>query len=530
MTTTLGRLSASAKENGRLAGRLQLTWNSVLLLAASVITVTLLLATPVKGLADNGDYERLMQQLGVEAVASEPLSATQLTQYYVTGIPVSILETLPAGDNNAAARRYYYGTHGYASSQLLVDKAAIDVGAALGNPKRFDIRWIGAANALVLIFGIGLVLLALRQLGRPARIVAGVLVVLAFTDFGYLEYMNSFFTEPSELTFLLAAVGSAGAVPVLQGRQRIAGFACYVACTGLFIWSKEGDYISALPLVAVGLCLAWRYFGHWWSRAIALGSCSVLAAAIWLSLGTNIPYYQVQHYYDGVFDGTMPSAPNPLVATKELGIDPSLAQYSGYPVFARADSAFVAPGIQAEFFDRISYSKMVKFYAEHPATLLTALSQASGSSLDLRVSYLNNLADRAGVQYDTDSPWTVLHDDILPHSLWFIIAVPGLTVSVGLLGLLRRRWRTGPASPELLVALGLMAVLNFVEPVIAEGFDELVKHQFLFNVTFDMCLIADIAALLTWLVSFRSWSDHHTADASSLNSPPRSARPQSGSR
>lgn len=497
-----------------------------MLVVVAVITFSWLLGTPVKGLANNGDYQRLMQQLGVEAVASEPLSATQLTQYYVTGIPVSTLEALPPGNNNAVARRFYYGTHGYASSQLLVDKAAIAVGTALGNPKRFDIRWIGVANGLVLIFGIGLVLLALRQLPRLARIAVSVLVVLAFTDFGYLEYMNSFFSEPSELTFLLAAVGSAGAVPVLEGRQRIASFVCYLASTGLFIWSKEGDYISALPLVAVGLCLAWRYFRHWWSRAVALGPCSLLVVAIWLSLGTNVPYYEVQHYYDGVFDGIMPSAPNPLQAAKELGIDPSLAQYSGYPAFARADSAFVAPFIQAEFFERITYSKMVEFYIEHPAALLTALSQASGTSLDLRVSYLSNLTYPAGVQYATDSPWTVLHEDILPHSLWFILAVPSGTVSVGLLGLLRRRRRTGPASPELLVALGLMAILNFVEPVIAEGFDELVKHEFLFNVTFDLCLIADIAALFTWLASFLVDRTVSTAPASPLNAPSEPAPPQ----
>ena len=507
MTTTVRRLPAPAKEAGRRAGRLRLTWASVLLMAAAVITFAVLLGTPVKGLTNNGDYGRVMQALGVQAVPSEPLSATQLTQYYITGLPIT--EPVPPGGNTAAERLYYWGAHGYASSQLLVDKAAIDVGASLGNPQAFDIRWVGAANALVLIFGIGLVLLALRQLAGPARVVASILVTLAFTDFGYVEYMNSFFSEPSELTFLLAAVGSAGAVPVLRDRQRIASFISYVVCTGLFVWSKEGDYISALPLVALAPLLAWRYFERWWWRVLALASCPVLVAATWLSVGTNIPYLQNLHYYDSVFDGIMPSAPNPQVAAQELGLPPSLAQYNGYNAYQDADNAFAAPGIQTEFFDRISYSKLVKFYAEHPATLVTALSQASSTSLDLRVPYLSNMADGAGVQYASHSPWTVLHADVLPHSLWFILAVPSLTVSAGVAGLLRRRRRprAGPASAELLIALGLMAILNFVEPVIADGFNELIKHQFLFNVTFDMCLIADVAVLLTWFMSLRGGPD-----------------------
>ena len=523
MTTTLQRRPSPSQEAGSWTGRLRPTWNSVVLLAAAVITFALLLASPVKGLTNNGDYGRLMQGLGVQALSSEPLSATQLTQYYVTGLPIS--EPVPPGGNTAAERAYYWGAHGYASSQLLVDKAAIDVGASFANPKLFDIRWIGAANGLVLIFGIGLVLLALRQLAWPARIVASVLLVLAFTDFGYVEYLNSFFSEPSELTFLLAAVGSAGAVAVLRGRQRTASFVCYVVCTGLFAWAKEGDYISAVPLVALAPFLAWRYFGRWCPRAIALASCPVLAVAIWLSAGTNIPYLQALSTYDSVFDGIMPSAPNPQVAAQELGLPASLAQYSGYDAFQNTDNAFAAPGIQTEFFDRITYPKVVKFYVEHPATLVTALSQASNSSLDLRVPYLSNMADSADVDYATDSPWTVLHADILPHSLWFIIAVPSLTVSAGVAGLLRRRRRTGPASAELLIALGLMAILNFAEPVVADGFNEVIKHHFLFNVTFDMCLIADVAVLVAWLASLQGWPNRHPAVASSLNAPPEPTPP-----
>ena len=93
--------------------------------------------------------------------------------------------------------------------------------------------------------------------------------------------------------------------------------------------------------------------------------------------------------------------------------------------------------------------------------------------------------------------------------------------------MLRRR-RRNPASAQLLIALGLMAILNFAEPVIADGFrNELIKHEFLFNVTFDMCLIADVAVLLAWLASLRGSPDEPlAADASSLKAPPKPAAPQ----
>lgn len=465
---------------------------------AALVTLWMVLGTPVKGLANNGDYQRLMQPLGVQAEPGQPAVAGTLVQHFMTGVPTSVTERLPAPLDTPAQRRYYYGRYGYASSQLLVDKAAVTVGAAVGDPRHVDIRWIGLANALVLLAGLALVLVALRPLAPGARSVAALLCVVAFTDFGYVEYFNSFFSEPSELTFLLCAVGAAAGIGALDGWRRHASVVLFVVSTVAFVWSKEGDFLSALPLMVAGVLLAWRHERRLAGRLGVVAACAVLGGATWVSAQSNIPYYQQQHYYDGTFDGILPSAPTPAVAVRELHLAPWLARYSGYPAFAGADSAFALHGIHAAFFDHISYEKMVAFYLEHPRTLLTALSVASGPSLDLRVPYLANLTTGGDAHWASDSPWTFVHQHVLPHGLWFICAVPLLSCVVGFIGYRRRRerWRL---APELAVAFGLMALVNFAESVVAEGFNELVKHQFLFNVTFDLCLIVDAVALALWL-------------------------------
>ncbi len=467
------------------AGRRRLTLAHVLFIAAALVSFITLLGSPVKGLANQGDYQRLMVKLGVAPVHGETLGKNQVAQYYRTGL----------GEQRAEAALNAVGSPGYAIPQQLIDGAAVDAARLVGNPARMDIRWIGAANALFLLAGIALLLVALRQLPGVARAVAGVLVVLAFTDFGYLGYFNSFFSEPSELVFLLASFGAAGAVPVCSGWRRRAVYATFVVATIGFVWANQGDVIGALPLVAVGVSIGWRYLRRRWERAGALAGLGVVLLSAGLSLGMGNPY-RAQHYYNGTFDGILLSTPTPGQAVSELGLAPGLAQYAGYPAYSSGNDVFATPGVHFFFFDHISYTKMALFYAEHPRSLVAVLSRASGTALDLRVPYLANLTTGSDAHYATSSPWTYVHQHLLPRSLWFVLLVPALTVSIGVWGLVHRKRLRYEMTPELLVALGLMALVNFVEPVVAEGFNELIKHQFLFNASFDLCLIVDIAVLV----------------------------------
>ncbi len=50
-------------------------------------------------------------------------------------------------------------------------------------------------------------------------------------------------------------------------------------------------------------------------------------------------------------------------------------------------------------------------------------------------------------------------------------------------------------SPEVLMALALVAVLALAEAFMGDGFNELTKHDFIFNVAFDCCLIVDASVL-----------------------------------
>ena len=52
-------------------------------------------------------------------------------------------------------------------------------------------------------------LIELRRLPTPLRALGGLLLVVAFSDVTYVSLLNSFYTEPAALIFLLTALALA---------------------------------------------------------------------------------------------------------------------------------------------------------------------------------------------------------------------------------------------------------------------------------------------------------------------------------
>src|SRR5947208_11208421 len=195
----------------------------VLIGLAAVAMLTLALGPPTKGVANNGDYERLTMQLGVAAAPGYKLDDPgALTSTYRTGLPRDQLGLPPELVRSPSLFRYYYG---YLSSELPIARAAIEAHRAVQGQRSFDLRWLGAFNALVLLMGLAFLLSGARQTGRTGWMVASVLAVLAFTDVGYVLYLNSFYSEPAELGLLLATVGAAATVSLV--RRSFVCFVCF---------------------------------------------------------------------------------------------------------------------------------------------------------------------------------------------------------------------------------------------------------------------------------------------------------------
>jgi hypothetical protein len=451
--------------------------------------------SPVKGLADNGDWERLMYQLNLAPAANDPLTSGHLNQYM---LHVSSRSALPIPASVAASNSQFSFYFGYLSSQLGMIKIALLLHALSGSPL-IDIRWIGFVNLVPLVFGVGAFVVVSRRFRPLVRRVLVVLVVAAFFDPGYLLYLNSMYSEPATIGFLVLAAGAAFAV--VRCRRPGLAFWVFVLATSCFALAKSDNAVAALPFAIVVVFLAGRAYGGGWASpgrqlAASLGVAAVLGTAVW-NLTSGLEYFTRIHEYDAVFVGLLPHASNKLAVLRALGLPSRLVVYSGHAAFDRQYSAFALPSIQNDFFVHMSMGKIALYYLGHPGALWAAINYGSGEAPTLHLNYLSNVT--TGPAYVSHTPWSAVHDARLPHNPAILLAPLAAVVLAG-----RRLFRPFGLAREMsmvFAALGLGAIISFVQAPMLEGTEELTKHELLFNVCFDLCFIGLITLGVSWLTA-----------------------------
>jgi len=457
------------------------------IVAAAVVAVlavlTLqLLVPPVTGLADNGDYQRVMGYAGFDHSTD-----SYADRYF------SFLRTeyrfLPIG----------WVRNGYLTSETALALAARLAARAVAPGRAlFDLRVLAALHAALLALAIGLLLRAGRELPAASQATAALLLVFFFTDVGYAAPFNSFYSQTASLLFLLL-LAAAAANAVRRGRLDGALLAAYFACGALFVASKPQEAIQG-PLIAVlGLRLsgvgprgAWRRPAVW----LGLGLC---VFAVWYGRRTPMALREAA-LYQVVFYEVLPRSPSPAEDAAELGLDPEWLKYSGTDAF-RPDAPLLDPAFRTRFLASVGYRKIALFYARHPRRFAERLHRASAKMWSLRPSYGNlekSDAHPARTLTDRFAAWSRLRLRLFgPHALASLALLFGANAALAL-GTWRRASARGRLFREALVAAVLMSATAFGVCVLTNAPPDFSRVFYVAEALCDLLLVADAA----WLARF----------------------------
>ena len=92
----------------------------------------------------------------------------------------------------------YCWESGVPTSELTLARAASWMEQRLGDPARFNIRWLGAIHVLLFLAGWYLLLRALRPLRGPAWWIAVAAALWIFTDVGFVSYRTASIRMPPQ--------------------------------------------------------------------------------------------------------------------------------------------------------------------------------------------------------------------------------------------------------------------------------------------------------------------------------------------
>lgn len=457
-------------------------------LAVMVLGIWLMFVPPYIGMADNGDFYRIIKPAGLYHL--DTLSEDIFFDYYIREYGIYQY-------HNQYAQTFY-------SSQALFVGAAVWLDTLLTGDALFDLR-VQAAMLLPLM-ALCAALMTRTILNGNRHPVAHVFTVALaawiFADSAYLAYFASFFGES---VVLIATVAMTGALLMLT-LKRHRGFgwlSLYMVSALLLISSKQQNSPVGILLVPITLHLIWLHRDRLWRGVCA--ACAVVLAVTAVGMYAIIPddFVNINKYH-AMTRGILLQADNPEEALAEFGIDPQYSvladtiYYDRVPLISPDD-----PALQSEFYAKYSFTKILAYYLRHPGKLISMLDLATQYSFTVPPQAMGNFEQSTGMppgaQTDFFRTYSKLKANLTPDAfagVLFYFLLVFIADFGGFKRALRERNVAGMLPLEIDVTLGLIGVSQMVISIVGAGDADLAKHLFLFNVCFDILMFLLLARTL----------------------------------
>lgn len=458
----------------RRAPRFNLVLVCASLAVAAVLLTFPLLVPPIVGLADNGDFARVAEPVGLASISPRP------EDRFFGWMQPEFALVEPVG-----IRSWYKS-----SETLLAGAAVLAARIARPDARVFDVRFLAGLHILLLLAAIGILIASCRALAPVTQGVVAFLLVFFFTDVGWVAPFNSLYCQTASLLFLMltAAVAAAG----LRRGGFTGGLAlAYFLCAALFVCSKPQESLQGPLLAVFGARMVAapvpRLRRLAWGLAVALCLLSIYYYNRTPASIRGVTAYNV------LFTEILPHSPDPAGDLAELGLDPSLARYSGTNAFDPR-GFYEDTALRSRLLPRAGQGALLRLYLRHPKRIGELLVRAGKSSFQLRPSELGNFARSEGGppgrQTSAFSAWSRWRSRLNGLTAPAILLLGNVAAVVATY---RRATRTGRLFREGLLLLVLMAVVEFGVCSFADALWEMPRHLYAFHAMCDLILIADAA-------------------------------------
>jgi hypothetical protein len=468
-------MNGGARANaGRAAGV------EVLLLAYMAFAlVWQLVVPPIVGLADNGDFGRILGPLGLR------FTVENREEIFWNHVHRTYRLTEP------------YWHPGYYSTETAFAWVALAVSKWTSRAGTFDIRLLGSLHAGILLVAIRLAQRPGRCLPPILRVLTSALVALVFTDVAYVASFNSFYSQTAALLAFLVVIASFLRLAMDPCSARAE--AIYWLAATAFVLAKPQESVQAPILAALGVVMSFRPGTKRPQRIRAL-ACAVLLcvlAAVYFRAAPRL-WTGIALYF-AVFNELLLQSPDAAADARELGIPEDWLAYAGTNPWGRT-SVYQSAEFQEDFRARVSHFEVVGFYARHPGRFWALIERSSARAFDMRESYLGNFEPHLGPRRlaTAFAAWSTAKASVGKEREWLLLVLLLFNTALAAFLVARPGYPVARSLGFGLVALLAMGGIELLVPILAESGPHLVRHWFCFHAMVDVAVIADavvVAAL-----------------------------------
>lgn len=444
------------------------------IIVAVFLCIYIIYIPPVRGVADQGDFERIMMPTGLNYFGGQVHSMYDFIhqRYDMSFVyPGHKLAYIPYLLGIIPTTTYIY---------------PITIAKLLCMPiGYFDTRVLAGVMCVNYIIIVALLLRRINVKSVVSKVIIYIAVLLVFFDGIYVTMFNSLYGQSIMLVsfalFLLAAVNLIEHIENLRKRDLILFL---VSC--IFLLGSKLQCFVFLPFFIV----IWLYLCKKSPRKTFVIVLTIFT--VWYGVGNyviNGTSLNMDTQYNSVFYGILKDSPDPTADLVSLGLDTELAADAGKHSYLEPEEYKYVPRsdiLKDKFYSQMSNGKLIKFYLTHPSRLIKAMEITANHAFTNKIS-LGTFEESAGMDSGAFSYRFDIWENIrgmYPKTLAFIIPMYVLFLAIGLYEGVKKRNLYG----YLFLIILMMGAIQFPMPYLGNGNADIIKQLFLFNVVFDLGL------------------------------------------
>ena len=492
------RREAIARTIGAVTGSRRNTLLATLALAV-IMVCSIQFASPRAGAVNNGDYGRMMDQLGLTWTGE---------YYYNYGAQAGsqVIEEFAHRDGFDFAK-----LTSLKPTYSLIYPVSIVRGICALFGLSFSTWYVSLLMSAILVLCILSMVWDLYPRFSRYTLLFGVGLCLVFLSESSLVWFNSLFGEGCILLGVMLVVACCVHLSVIpRGSGR--GWVFALAFSGMFLVTAKAQMIAALPVVlALVLIFAFHH------RPLRIGRLVIYMIACMICVGLtgykgiriysdNSAVSERQTVWQSVFYGALMVSDDPLGDMEELGLPPEMAVDIGKDAYRPDEEYVISPNsTEADevLYDHIDTFTMISHYLRHPVQLLRMLNHTAAESQEVYNDFRAYLGQDYSAEHDEVNRWGVW---LYWRSLfafghfWLYVLAYG---AVLIWAVRRLRRMDLDAGQKLLIAtyLGILLIgaLQFPLTSIGNGFADNHKQLYGFLICHDLLLLMGVPALLSKL-------------------------------
>lgn len=466
------------------------------------------------GLADNGDYFRIIHNRGLSYLSTA--NEEHFFHYFSNKYRIT--------------NRYIENKVSFLSAQSIFIAISVALNKIF-NHNIYDIRFIGflysvfyliASYILLKRIEMACIKIFSRFTKRYAKRIAWIfcsLFIFILGDFAYLLYFNSFFGEPLSYVSLLMLI--ALIIKILEKKEPDIFLLALLTITAIVLaTAKQQNTPVGLLISVFMLRLMILKKERCWKTFVVISSLAVVLCSVitYVFISDEIEYINKYH---SITLGVMRYA-DTEERLSDLNIDPQLNILRDTIVYDRYPVVLVnSPLLYDRLYNRVSVVTIGLYYLKHPKLFIRQLQSAASQAFMIRPNMVGNYLKSSGKPPLSKtyffSGYSILKNYIMPHTVEFLFIFYILFYSAGsylYYRFYRKKFKEGLVAVEFSMVVGLIGIMQFLIAVLGAGDADLAKHLFLFNVAFDLMFLTLLYAGVYWMKRMFYVHVHNKTDSS----------------